>query len=198
MMNYTKFFTTTALFLVLFHTQAQTKSSSDLSLSIGQGTSQEFLSTFEDIIDKFVGGTITYGDRQTIPGITIRYSKAIKDRWLLGGVFGYQTQSKDVFVSGTKSGKIETNLYTVALESDYRYISKPSFRLYSGLGLGYTFGKNNYDGNNSSISLNRKSQNYFNFQATALGFRFGEQLGIFAELGFGYKGVLNAGLSYQF
>jgi hypothetical protein len=37
-----------------------------------------------------------------------------------------------------------------------------------------------------------------NFQITAVGVRLGKSLGGFMELGFGYKGLLNFGLSYQF
>ncbi|MDZ7738042.1 MAG: hypothetical protein U5K32_03030 [Bacteroidales bacterium] len=36
------------------------------------------------------------------------------------------------------------------------------------------------------------------FQVSPLGFRLGKQIGAFAEIGFGYKGILNAGISAYF
>ncbi|MFT6797792.1 MAG: hypothetical protein ACJART_002946, partial [Maribacter sp.] len=73
---------------------------------------------------------------------------------------------------------------TIAIETDYRYISKPSFQMYSGIGLAY-FTTGEYDTN-------------FSFQGTALGFRVGKKLAAYAELGFGYKGIAQIGASYQF
>ncbi|MFT7073036.1 MAG: hypothetical protein ACJAX3_002028, partial [Patiriisocius sp.] len=76
-----------------------------------------------------------------------------------------------------------TNI-TFALETDYRYVSKPSFQMYSGVGLAY-FTSDEY---NTNLS----------FQVNALGFRVGKKLAAYAELGFGYRGMINVGASLQF
>ena len=76
-----------------------------------------------------------------------------------------------------------TNI-TFALETDYRYVSKPSFQIYSGLGVAY-FTSDQYDTNLS-------------FQINALGFRVGKKLPAYAELGFGYKGRVELGAPINF
>ncbi|MCK4288204.1 MAG: hypothetical protein KAW86_03280, partial [Bacteroidales bacterium] len=61
---------------------------------------------------------------------------------------------------------------------------------------GYTFRKDTYKPDIGQEQTN--NINHFNFQITAVGVRLGKSLGGFMELGFGYKGLLNFGLSYQF
>tara|TARA_R110002050_G_scaffold56512_3_gene127088 strand:- start:40298 stop:40468 length:171 start_codon:yes stop_codon:yes gene_type:complete len=56
--------------------------------------------------------------------------------------------------------------------------------MYLGLGLTY-FTADHYKTN-------------FNFQLSALGFRIGKTVAAFAELGFGYKGIIIVGASFQF
>ena len=88
-----------------------------------------------------------------------------------------------IFLEGEPGSADFTNI-TIAVESDYRYISKDSFQMYSGLGLAY-FTADQYTTN-------------FSFQISALGFRVGKNLAAYAELGFGYKGIVHFGASYQF
>jgi hypothetical protein len=56
--------------------------------------------------------------------------------------------------------------------------------MYSGVGLAY-FTSDEY---NTNLS----------FQVNALGFRVGKKLAAYAELGFGYRGMINVGASLQF
>jgi hypothetical protein len=39
---------------------------------------------------------------------------------------------------------------------------------------------------------------YPTFQITPFGVRAGKQTGVFAEIGYGYKGIINLGLSSRF
>ena len=86
---------------------------------------------------------------------------------------------------------------TVMAEGQVRYINKRVFQMYSGLGLGYTFAGSEVTTVGGSES-DRDEFNHFNFQANLLGFRLGTVVGGFIELGFGYKGIVNLGLSAQF
>ena len=74
--------------------------------------------------------------------------------------------------------------------------------MYSGLGAGYAFGKTTFKLGDALEFKNTNNDNskinYFTFHVTALGFRVGKKLAAFAELGVGYKGIINGGLSYQF
>lgn len=108
--------------------------------------------------------------------------------------------SRDWLVNDKSAGRDSSTAYTIAVETDYRYISKPVFQMYSGVGLGLAIVKTDFTlGPDLMLKgKNGESTQYFTGQLTALGFRVGKTLAGFAELGFGYKGIVNAGLSYQF
>lgn len=83
------------------------------------------------------------------------------------------------------------NIVAVLLNAKYNYVYDPRFHMYSGLSAGYAaVWANNVN--------NTERNNGFAFQARLIGARFGTTVGGFAELGFGYEGVVKAGLSLQF
>ena len=159
--------------LCLNHTQAQTKGTSQINIGYGVYSHYEFAESFFNDVES--SGVLNMG---------IKY--AIQDRFMLGGSLSYEsmTGTEDfIFLEGEPGSADFTNI-TIAVESDYRYISKDSFQMYSGLGLAY-FTADQYTTN-------------FSFQISALGFRVGKNLAAYAELGFGYKGIVHFGASYQF
>ena len=50
----------------------------------------------------------------------------------------------------------------------------------------------------SSPTFEDANDGFFNFQVNAVGFRVGKALAATLELGVGYKGSANLGVSYQF
>ena len=92
-------------------------------------------------------------------------------------------------------GNIERHFYTLAPYAVYNYIKKEKFRLYSGIGLGYAFGKDNYKPNNGA----EENENFgrIAYQLNAIGVRFGTKVGGYVEFGYGYKGMLNFGVSVK-
>lgn len=168
----------------------------DISVSYGVLTNDQFLDFYSDLfIDIFTLGYETTDNTKELGGIFITY-KNIAHKFNWGITAGYDAiLSSDIKDKDTLVGKGYSNRITIALEGDYRYINKDIFQMYSGLGLGYTFRKDTY---NPDIGPEQTNNiNHFNFQLTAVGVRFGKSLGGFMELGFGYKGILNFGLSYQ-
>nr|WP_315028735.1 outer membrane beta-barrel protein [uncultured Chryseobacterium sp.] len=159
--------------------KSQTKGSSEIKISYGLGTSTDFINTFNTIF------TLGYGpyEKKNSGAFIIEYNYAVKDRWVVGADLVYQQMTREYLDESSE----KSHNYTVAVKSDYNYISKPKFRMYSGLGLGLTMEKSSNPSQNMS---------HFNFQLTGLGIRLGGRLGVNAELGFGYKGIVNAGLAY--
>jgi hypothetical protein len=80
---------------------------------------------------------------------------------------------------------------TFMANGKYYYISNSSIRLYSGLAAGYCH-------LNSKSTLSNDNNGVFAFQLNALGIRFGNRVGVLSELGFGYEGVVKAGISFRF
>ncbi|MEH0155888.1 hypothetical protein V6R21_17210 [Limibacter armeniacum] len=180
-----------------FSAIAQEKGTSEFVIGIGGLTSNDLLNDISNLIVTGTSvGNVNYSNTSTFGAVYLGYRYTIVDRWVLGLAFVYQQVKEDVKVNGSDAGEAKYGYYTVGIESDYRYISREAFQMYSGIGVGFTFQDDKYDGSSSDIA--DSDDRYFNFQINALGFRFGKAFGGFLELGYGYKGVVNAGVSYQF
>ena len=76
---------------------------------------------------------------------------------------------------------------------DFRYIKKGPFRMYSSLGAGITRGVAE---RTDDPTIPKDEMTGWAFHVSPLGFRIGGALGIWAELGFGYRGLVSGGISY--
>ena len=169
---------------------AQERGTHDLSFGVGFETSNDFLNTLEDI-----AGGVSYANTTVTPAFSLTYKIAIKDKWVVYADGVYQAVSEEVVEGGLTTGDVSHRYFSVGFGSEYHYISKVWFQMYSGASVAYTSQNSNFT---TSSNLEDNSDGYFNFHVNALGFRFGKALAGFVELGVGYKGVANAGVSYQF
>jgi hypothetical protein len=85
--------------------------------------------------------------------------------------------------------------YMLSFEAKFNYLSKPNIELYYFAGGGSVIVRER--------RLDRPTNQYETFmyptfQVTPFGVRAGKQTGIFAEIGYGYKGIINMGLSSRF
>ena len=111
----------------------------------------------------------------------------------------YQRISKDIYLVNDKDGRQVDNSFTIVANAKYSYISNPKFRMYSGLAAGYNTIQANFDPEKGSTSKATKgNKGAFGYHLTAFGFRYGKKAAVIAELGFGYKGILNVGFNYKF
>jgi len=77
----------------------------------------------------------------------------------------------------------------------FRYLNKPMFCMYSGVGIGVTM--DYYS--ETSASYSRTGQKLLPAaQLTLLGFRVGRAISFFGEFGIGTNSIVNAGVSYKF
>ena len=84
---------------------------------------------------------------------------------------------------------------TVALELTWLYSSRGAFQAYGFAGAGLlNWVEHDHDQDNTSYT---ETGNKFAFQFTPIGIRAGRSVGAFAELGYGYKGIIYGGVSYQ-
>ena len=99
---------------------------------------------------------------------------------------------------GSVAGTYTTNYKTVAMELYYIYLFRKNMELYTFAGAGPSQLKEQ----STLISpYGSSTQTYgagvFKGQITPVGIRFGGRLGGYAELGYGYKGLLNLGISFK-
>ncbi len=87
------------------------------------------------------------------------------------------------------------NAFTLAPEAKFKYLNSGNkFNLYGLLGAGVTV----LQSKDYEDRSNDKSAVHFNLQVTPLGIEYGGNVKGFAELGFGYKGILNVGVNFGF
>lgn len=80
--------------------------------------------------------------------------------------------------------------FTVAPEADFRYFQTEKFTLYSSAAIGLTFFT-------EEVNKSTEKRNYADAHLSIIGLRYGQTLGAFAELGFGFKGLINFGINLK-
>ncbi len=183
------------LFVVLSY--GQQKKTNDLSISVGGLTSIDVANVVSEILVSGITiGNVYYTNEEVTPAIAISYKRAIQNNWFVYSDGVIQSYKKDLYLNDTYSGEVKDLFATIGLGTEYHYIHGSWFQMYSGLAIAYSHQFSNYSGSSSDIE--ESSAGMFNFQVNALGFRVGKKFAAFSELGFGYKGLLTFGLSFQF
>lgn len=86
--------------------------------------------------------------------------------------------------------------YVGQLSAAWTFYNEGSIQLSSGVYLGVAYWDEDYS--NGSIAYPHASDQFkVAYHLTACKFRYGDTFGVFAELGFGFRGLVNAGLSIQ-
>jgi len=168
-------------------------------ISVGYGviTIDEELDLIEDVIGSFISiGTFKTDNTQMSGAAVFTYNHALSDIVHLGGAFAYETITEDVLVADSLAGDLKRQFYTLAAESRFTYIHGSFFQMYSGVGAGITFNTDTFE--DKSGNSKSENQTHFNFQLNLLGLRVGNSFAGYAELGYGYKGIVNFGLSIRF
>lgn len=127
----------------------------------------------------------------------------------IDGGFGYG--SGDLYVNSVDGVKLESPLrlctssiisYTAHLSGSFVYWEEGAMQCSGALYLGFCYMDETV--NMTEEGLNRYGNTFaasdgfkFSYHITAIKFRYGETVGCFAELGFGYRGLLNVGLSIK-
>jgi hypothetical protein len=134
------------------------------------------------------------------PAFQLNYRYAINSKFNLGGTFLFERQKHSLTSSYPpflSYHKYVDHYYTILLNSNYSWVIKKSMQLYSGLSAGINIHDRNEVVNEFTYSADFTKM-YFAYQATPIGLRLGRTFGVYAELGYGYKGILCGGFSYRF
>lgn len=162
----------------------------ELYIGYGRATVQEIAAVLTDAI----GRTLTTSIFGSSTPSTVTSSGAVN-----AGYLYHPNRRVAIGLSGTVenirfsyAGPVRDEkylFYAVLVNGRLYYMNRPSFSLYSGIGAGYAGAQSSIRGNAGGM---------FAFQVNALGFRVGRNIAGFGELGFGYQGMLQAGLSVRF
>ncbi len=131
--------------------------------------------------------------------VSAGYRYIPKSGIVMFGVSGsYHTSSAKIYNVGQYIGILDRQCITVAGDFQYRYKNLNKVQLYSGLSIGYTVGTENLESvPESGIENQSGSISSIAWQINAIGMRVGGDFGGFFEVGYGYKGIINLGISYQ-
>lgn len=88
--------------------------------------------------------------------------------------------------------KTKDRYISIMPRADFKFLRKENLKLYSSAALGASFLTNKQ--NNSNTVANATS---FAFHFSPIGIKAGNTFGFFAELGFGFRGLANAGISVK-
>ena len=162
--------------------------------SYGLASAQEIIDGLSDMgTSLFSGGTASSNTSHRYGPIAVGLNHYFTPRLSVGILYS-NTSSRSV-VSGGNSSDFYKNTYNVIMaRTDYRYINK-SVQLYSGISLGSSFATTKPE---NGTNTKTASTTDFAYQINALGIRVGRKIGVFTELGFGYNGIINAGVSAKF
>ncbi|EGK03137.1 MULTISPECIES: outer membrane beta-barrel protein [Dysgonomonas] len=175
---------------------AQQRSRHETTLGYGMGTTSELLDALTDIIVWGITAGTTSSDDTYSGAFHIGYKYSITERFSLGGTFLYENGKSDAYFKGDRTGEFNRNYYTFAAEGKVKYLNKKNLALYGLFGTGATIYEQKFTGNDNTTDKN--SNLHINFQLTPIGIQFGKNIGGFAELGCGYKGIISAGIFTRF
>ena len=130
-------------------------------------------------------------------GLGYRYH--VSHRFSIGADVGLLSSSKDIEFTKTDDSYTVHRKTTFLLfmpTGQLNYLNREKIQLYGNLGAGvlsYSVKENKDDGS----EFNDKFTG-FAFQLNPVGVRVGKQFAGFAEIGFGFKGIVNIGASVKF
>lgn len=138
------------------------------------------------------------------PTISIGYQYRLAKWFWLGGTFSYTGfyEAKYERISNLKCSSYNSHLISILPEARFSWLNKEKVTMYSGFGLGlaiYTDDTHYSDKFYSPKPRTWDETSYAPaFHLTAVGIHVGKKWYGFAELGFGYKGIIQAGFGYNF
>ncbi|KPQ13676.1 MAG: hypothetical protein HLUCCX10_12420 [Algoriphagus marincola HL-49] len=142
--------------------------------------------------NSIVGGLSGYEKTDISTGGVFMFSLLFNpsNRISFGLDFGYEKLDV-LYESPSQPNVTSTDRFiTVMPRIDLRYVNKEAYSLYGSLAAGGSF-----------LSAGRGNESEqgvaFAYQITPIGIRFGNNIALFAEAGFGFRGLLNAGLSVR-
>ncbi len=170
----------------------------DISLSYGIVIPDQIKHFSSKTLDDLYPDELYVRDRYSSPGaLFLTYRHKFRNDFMFWGItFGMSSSSGKIYNMGQYEGEIKRKFYTGAFDWEYRYFNQGIIQVYSGIGLGFTFGNETFTPNEITQESTGTIANVA-FQVNAVGIRVGKRIGGYIEFGYGYKGVVNLGFSAQ-
>lgn len=166
-------------------------------------TSDGILNSSSRMLAPVIGTDMTYGGETHSGSFFLSYRCRLLPKFRLGATFAYDKVSKNYIYRLpdeemrllSTAGK--NHFLTLAVDAQFTYLQSGSgvLSLYWAVSAGASFHKQRLEG----LDPYRRNRTLFAYQVSPLGLTLGaRQLGAFAEVGFGYRGVLQLGIYARF
>lgn len=137
--------------------------------------------------------------------VAFGYRRGVSDYFYMGIEGGMSYAGGDIF-SVAKEGETQKRYYTTEVVSytcmanaQWLFMREGALSISSGIYLGVNYRDETISNVMNGYDAPKSNQNYkIAYHLTALKVRYGELFGVFGELGFGYRGIFNVGLSLNF
>jgi len=188
---------------------------SEIYIQYGTPTLIELTSTLSKFRDIYGMNELYYSGESRnyvftgVPAIGYKFS--INERWAVGAYIGASMAKSDLWL--TKVNNVElpeairlyySEVWTCAgmLDASILYWEEGTMSLSGQVYLGVAFQDEKisvYDEQDKRYRIPGENDRWrFAYHITPMKFRIGDVCGFFAELGFGYRGLVNAGFSARF
>ncbi|PLX04999.1 MAG: hypothetical protein C0595_01245 [Marinilabiliales bacterium] len=192
----------TVFLIITFGLKAQdfpSYDNNDITISYGLFAPDQFMNVESSMLNKqFEDMRYVRDDFSSIGNIFLAYRKLNRAETVMWGVtLGYGSNKSKIYYIGQYAGELNRKFFTVAAEMQYRYVNRGIIQVYSGLGLGLTYGQETLS--KSAIHPEESNGTIIRpaYQLNVAGVRIGNKFAGFIEFGYGCKGILNFGLSIQ-
>lgn len=172
------------LFLLVWQQAFCQKGEQDITLSYGFFSTPIIASSLGKVVASFITGSDT--QLKAVGPLTVGYTYHLGDRVTVGITGSYTQATLHVNDSGEIFSR--NKYYTFMPQSTLFLGRKDKVEAYVGLAFGATYYIH------SSDSYQEQSPQ-LSYQVTPIGVRTAGRTGAFLELGYGYKGIVNVGLS---
>jgi hypothetical protein len=185
--------TLAASVLISIHSKAQTITRNEIQIGAGIYANEHVvMDKLENFVRSLFGSDPKSIEPKTIANLSYYYR--IKPKIALGMGIGYNSaQNAGIHKQNTKPG-YQTKMAVMAFEMKVFHKERGNISIYSAAGFGNFYRQDQL----TSYPDEVYSDTAITFQATPIGIRFGKKVGVFAEMGYGYKGIVNLGLTGRF
>lgn len=189
------------LMYILFSTNlfAQDKLSR-LSIGYGRESSCAAIDRIDDISPRGISQGMRCDNREYAGAFHLQYSRNDTTSGyvpvdLCVGVV-YEKIKLGAYLDEVQTGRFEDRFYTLLIGMNVTYFKRSIFSLYGGMYVGGTIATRRFTANNGDSDMITVFR--LNFQLIPLGIRLGDNIGVFAEGGWGAKGSFCVGLFANF
>ncbi|CAA9198117.1 outer membrane beta-barrel protein [Flavobacterium collinsii] len=177
--------------------KAQETGKHEVNLTYSDGIPMTFVDGFSDALSSAILGQKLNSKTTSSGNFGLGYRNQITERIRVGGDIAFQQEQTEQTDKNNKFIGKRTNRYLMVMPTlSFSYIKTDWLDFYGSAAAGVVLEKyTQTEPNRAAVKDNAAD---FAFQVNPAGIRVGKKLGVFAEVGFGYRGIVSAGLNYKF